>query len=274
MVRIVERRGGIYCCKNTLFYWNLQNLHVYIAKQKANYYFCINQIHEKRIMKKIKLLYINFKNELRNGEIELLRGAVLSKLNDAPVLFHNHVGDNFRYAYPLIQYKRIHKKASILCVEAGVEVIGSLFAAADFSFRLGERIVQMEIESVKAKQMIMQVWKTKFTYRINRWLPLNEENYAIYCQMESLIERYGFLQKKLIGNILSMAKGLDVYFEEQVVCEIIEISTPYMFFYKGVRMMAFNATFKTNVSLPEYAGLGKGVSLGNGILLKKTDKKD
>ena len=45
-------------------------------------------------MGKIKVLYINFKNELQANEIELLRGAVLNKLGDAPVLFHNHVGGN------------------------------------------------------------------------------------------------------------------------------------------------------------------------------------
>lgn len=224
-------------------------------------------------MGKIKVLYINFKNELQANEIELLRGAVLNKLGDAPVLFHNHVGGNYRYAYPLIQYKRVRKKAAIVCIGEGVEVVGSLFAADDFFFRLGNKDVQMEIESVKANQVVVQLWDTEFTYQINRWLPLNEENYVAYQQLDSLMERCDFLQKKLTGNILSMAKGLGIHFEDLVQCRILEIADSYMVTYKGIRMMAFNVTFKSNVSLPEYAGLGKGVSLGNGIIFKKTDKR-
>lgn len=57
-------------------------------------------------MKKIKILCVRFRNELRPFEIEMFRGAVLDKLQEtASVLFHNHVGDGFRYSYPLIQYK-------------------------------------------------------------------------------------------------------------------------------------------------------------------------
>lgn len=75
-------------------------------------------------MKKVKILRIQFHEELKNNEIELFRGAVLSKLQNASVLFHNHIADNFRYAYPLIQYKRIAKRASIVCLEEGTDVIG------------------------------------------------------------------------------------------------------------------------------------------------------
>ncbi len=224
-------------------------------------------------MEKIKLLYIQFENELQANEIELLRGAVLSKLGDAPVLFHNHVGEKFRYGYPLIQYKRIRKKAAIVCAGEGVEAVGSLFAACDFHFRLGNKDVQMAIESVKAKQALMQVWNAEFTYQLSRWMPLNEENYAAYQGLEGLMERCEFLQKKLTGNILSMAKGLGVHLEGRIICKIADVIDSYKVNYKGVRIMAFNITFKTNVSLPEYLGLGKGVSLGNGILFKKTDKK-
>lgn len=219
-------------------------------------------------MRKIRILYIRFRNELQNNEIEMFRGAVLSKLPNASVLFHNHVNDNFRYSYPLIQYKRLFGKAAIVCLEAGTEAVGELFSAGDFSFRIGDRVVRMEIDSIKAQQVLIQPWDTTFTYHLHRWLPFNEENYKAYQQLEGLAERYGFLEKKLTGNILSLAKGLDIYFDTRILCKIIEIESPYWIMYKGVRMMAFNIRFKTNVSLPDNIGIGKGVSLGNGILYK------
>ena len=151
-------------------------------------------------------------------------------------------------------------------MEEGTEAIGELFASGDFCFRIGSRTVRMEIASITARQVLVQLWDTLFVYRLNRWLPLNEENYRVYQTLEGLADRYVFLEKKLIGNILSFAKGMDIYFENRVVCKIVEVEEPYWVSYKGVRMMAFNLCFKSNISLPEGIGLGKGVSLGNGIL--------
>lgn len=217
-------------------------------------------------MRKIKILCVRFSNPLQNNEVELFRGAVLSKLPEASVLFHNHVNDNFRYSYPLIQYKRLFGKAAIVSLEEGTEAIGELFSAGDFCFRIGDRMVKMEIESIRPQQIVVQPWESSFTYRLYRWLPLNEDNYRIYQRLEGLAERYNFLEKKLIGNILSFAKGVGIYFDTRLTCKILEVENPYWITYKGVRMMAFNVRFKTNVSLPDNIGLGKGVSLGNGTI--------
>ena len=100
-------------------------------------------------MSRIKILYVRFRNKLRNDEIEFFRGAVLSKMQDASVLFHNHIGDNFRYSYPLIQYKRLSGKATIVCLEEGTEAIGQFFSAGDFCFQIGTRDVKMEIAFLK-----------------------------------------------------------------------------------------------------------------------------
>ena len=219
-------------------------------------------------MKKINTLYVQFQNEIKNTEIGLFRGAILNKLGDAPILFHNHLGNNYRYSYPLIQYKRIHGKAAIICMKEGTEEIGNLFAATDFCLRIGNRTENMEIASVKAQQTLISLWDSLFTYRLNRWLPLNEENYAKYQELDGIVEQFSFLEKKLTGNILSFAKGLGLHFEDKVTCKIIEAENPYYINYKGVKMMSLNIRFKTNVSLPEYIGLGKGASLGNGIITK------
>jgi transketolase N-terminal domain/subunit len=39
-------------------------------------------------------------------------------------------------------------------------------------------------------------------------------------------------------------------------------------------MTMFDAEFLTNVSIPDYAGLGKGVSVGYGMAVRKKDKKE
>ena len=226
-------------------------------------------------MKKIKLLIVRFENEIDFKEIELFRGAILQLINRENILFHNHLSDKkYNYSYPCIQYKRIGGKAAIVCLEEGTEAIGLVFSKENMNLQVGHRMVEIKIENVNARQINVNVWDNMFAYRIRKWLPLNQENYAKYMAMESLAEKYAMLEKLLTGNILSMAKGLGIHFDKQVECKITEMEEPRLITYKGVKMMAFDAEFKSNVSLPDYIGLGKGVSLGFGTVVRKYEKQN
>lgn len=44
------------------------------------------------------------------------------------------------------------------------------------------------------------------------------------------------------------------------------MSAPYQVTNKGVKLMAFDAEFKTNMSLPDYVGIGKNASIGFGVV--------
>lgn len=226
--------------------------------------------------KYVNTLRIRFKNEIQFKEIVLFRGAVLNKIGeDVNVLFHNHVGVNdFRYSYPLIQYKRINKKAVICCLGEGVECIGEFFMSNGFRMRLGEREVEFEVEGVIPKRNLVQVWTSDFRYRLTNWLPLSGENYNRYKETESVVERVEMLEHILIGNIISFAKGVGVEIESEIICKITQLNDLRVMMYKGVKMLSFNVEFKSNVTLPEFIGLGKGVSVGFGVIRRIISKEN
>ena len=226
------------------------------------------------MMNKTKILTIRFENEIKREEIACFRGAVINAMESANVLFHNHTDDDgLRYAYPLIQYKRINQKAAIVCLGEGTEAIGEFFAGGNFEILLGNREVNLVIDNIDASQCLVQCWDDSFSYHLRRWLPLNKQNYEKYCLMDGIVEKTTFLESLLIGNILSFAKGIGVHFEKQVECKLTEVSEPMSLYYKGVKFMGFDAVLKTNVSVPDYIGLGKGVSLGMGMVkLMKNNK--
>jgi len=217
-------------------------------------------------MDNLKILIVTFSQELQNGEIELFRGAFLKTMDRANVLCHNHIGDKFRYSYPLIQYKRINKKISVVALEEGIAAVSGLSPFQSFDLMIGKREEHMIVESMTANQYVVKICNDLHCYRMDRWIALNESNYLQYCQFESLAEKMLFLEKMLIGNILSFAKGIHLFFDKQVICEITDIDEPYLLYYKNVKMMAFDLKFQTNVSLPDYIGLGKGVSIGHGTI--------
>lgn len=222
-----------------------------------------------------KSLIIQSKNSIRQCEVPLFRGAILNAVKDSETntLFHNHTeGDGFRYAYPLIQYKRIGGCAAIVCFGEGTEAIGEFFAACNFHLRIGDREEDFEIDSVKANQTLIQTWDSEFRYTLRKWLPLSSDNYKEYLSLDGIVAKLQFLQRILTGNILSLCKGLDIFLEKEVTCEITDMEEPRLTTYKGVKMMSFDIAFKSNTTLPDYAGLGKGVSLGFGMV-KRIEKE-
>lgn len=74
-------------------------------------------------MLKVRLLILQFANKLGFQEIPQFRGAAIASLKQNNLFYHNHDKNGLVYRYPRIQYKRIHQKAAIVCVNEGVEAI-------------------------------------------------------------------------------------------------------------------------------------------------------
>lgn len=227
-------------------------------------------------MKYIRALTIITDAEIHQNEVPLFRGAVINSLGEHPNLyFHNHLDDDkFRYAYPLIQYKRLGGKAAIVCVEEGVDIIGQFLTEVNGTLNIGERQITCHTDKIQPARILVQTWEEMFNYHISRWLPLNSQNYQRYKDIEGVVERVSFLENILKANLLSMLKGLDIHLEKELILKITEISDSYLIHHKGVKMMAFNADFKCNLSIPNNIGIGKNASIGCGIVHQLRKDKD
>lgn len=227
--------------------------------------------------KYIRTLTVFYNTDITYKEIPLFRGAVLKSMGDkANLLYHNHTGkDTFRYSYPLIQYKRLGGKATIVCIEEGADVIGQFLSEATESIEIGEREVRCNTERIKPTKLLVQTWKSSFAYQVYRWLPLNKKNYLRYQETEGIIERVSLLENILKGNLLSMLKGLGIYLDDELTVKITHLSDPYILHNKNIALMAFNADFNCNLSIPDNVGIGKNASIGYGVIhrKKKEDKQ-
>ena len=226
-------------------------------------------------MTKVKTLTIQFDTPLRRSELPLFRGAIIAAIPSSNILFHNHDGTTLRYAYPLIQYKRIGGKAAIVCIDEGVEAVGELFAANENrKLKIGETKREFSLERINALQTEVQCWDTCFDYQIRDWLPLNETNYKGFIENDSLIERMKMLEKILIGNILSFAKGIGIRVIPKIEVSITSMENIREVRYKHIPLRCMDIQFKSNISLPNFIGLGKHSSVGFGIITRNNHKKN
>ena len=225
--------------------------------------------------KNIHTLSVIFDTDISYSEIPFFRGAVLKSLgNDANVLFHNHIGDSsYKYSYPFIQYKRLNGKATVTCVEEGIDQIGKILSSFSGKINLGKREVDCEVLKVISDETQIQVKETPIDYTLQRWLPLNTKNYELYHNTEELVDRIRILERILVGNILSFLKGVGIHLEDKITVSICDILNQKVINYKDIKLMSFDIKFESNILLPSYIGIGKNASIGCGLLTKVTNEK-
>lgn len=219
-------------------------------------------------MPKLRYLKVRFAQPIFPYDIPKFRAAVIEKTERKAALFHNHK-DNQQvfYRYPLIQYKVTQKKASIICLESGTDDIHHLLQHRNMELRIGQHIHTFEVEDVDLHYHQVQTWQTTFEYSLLNWLALNQKHLAIWQSLEGdETAQLNLLTSILKGNILAFAKGIDWWIAEQVTLTITKIKQLKPLTFKRKEMLAFTLNFKTNVSLPNYVGLGKGSSIGFGIV--------
>jgi Cas6b C-terminal domain/Cas6b N-terminal domain len=225
-------------------------------------------------MKKIKMLRIQFKNEISEAELTYFRAAVVAQVDKENILFHNHDGEQFRYAYPLIQYKRIHRKAALVCLAEGTEQIMEFFQRRVRTLQIGNRPIDVEIENLYLNEITLQTWDKMFPLHLHQWMPFKAENYQEYHALTEDTDRHAMLERILRGNLLSMAKGLGWWLESEIKVEIGRIHRSRLSEHKDYQAQVFDLDFRTNVYLPEHIGIGKRAGLGFGIVGKVRERAE
>ena len=228
---------------------------------------------------------VAFDTELKAYEIPAFRGAVCEKIGYENDVYHNHNnqgGDKLKYyyRYPKVQYKRYRDRPMLVFVNEGIEAAQHFFGQPSWELTFGGKEHTMKIGNLRVKEFPLQVKEHFMEYRIFRWQALNQRNYEEWQKLDGLLEEVAFLEKKLCGHIISFASGVDWQMETRFEVKILEVIRQHVVKFKGVRVTTFDIRFKTNVFIPEFIGLGKGISHGYGVvrpvwkkLNLKTDQK-
>ena len=219
-------------------------------------------------MESIQQVIVQLDKEIHDFEIPLFRGAVNAVMERGhSILYHNHQNDGYRYSYPLIQYKRINRKAAIVCIGKGVDAIVEFLSVPTSILKIGQRTEEFTIESVQAEEQLTGIDNRMYSYNIANWLPFNSRNHTEFKSLCGLVAQIQMLEGILIGNILAFLKGIDVYVEDRIELFITHISEPKVVNHKGLSLISYDVDFKSNILLPNYIGLGKDSSIGHGVVV-------
>jgi hypothetical protein len=225
-------------------------------------------------MKKIKTSLVVFEEEIEKDSLSSFRAAIAGLVGKDNILFHHHrEDDKYLYRYPLIQYKVINNHPAIFSMEEGAGEVLNLIEKRKNEIKVHGKKMSLNVLNLHLKQSTLQVWDKFFSYHLRHWIALNKNNYKDYNDLLPLKERVLLLEKTLVSHILSFAEGVGWNVDKKIELFINDIHKQRWVKYKNIGLLAFDITFTTNVSLPDYVGLGKAVSVGFGAV-KRIRKKE
>lgn len=207
---------------------------------------------------------------LKSSHIPSFRGSLIKAMGSKThPLMHNHTEEGLRFGYPLVQYNVSEGKGCLVAFdEVGEHILKFFQDNNSVSIVMHKKQFECKLERVQMDNYTPVTSDQPYYYSINQYLPLTGENVAGYDGLMALTDKVCFIESILTGNILSFLKGIGCFMEERIISVITDMKAPSIVKYKGVHFRAFDLHFVSNVSLPDYIGLGKSTSIGMGTIRK------
>jgi hypothetical protein len=211
-------------------------------------------------MRKIQYLHIRFENRLSIEELAVLVDLIAHKMQKKSIFFIPDVD-----RYPLIQYKLNRNRLSMVCLDEGSNDVNYLLQSDDLQFCIADKKITLSIEDFKINYFTLQSWNTQFDYRIHNWIPLGDmDAYISFTQMDKHEKRIGLLQEILSKDLSSIYQELGCEIDNSLE---IDLTSPIKIsFSENMSPAGFSFNFTSNLSIPQYAGLGINAMLGYGTI--------
>lgn len=202
-----------------------------------------------------------------------LRGYVGNKFPEHLILHHHLEGTHYLYTYPKVQYKVIGGVPSILGIDEGADVLKKISGSLD-EIVLGKNNYKVEQKVLYDRESDVKPERMMYYKFVTPWVGLNSKNYQRFNEKKDWNEKKFLLNRVLVGNVLSMCKGLGVIANRRL--EVHSHFDVERVLFKGLEVSGFMGEFKVNFRIPDFFGLGKGVSQGYGTVkeVKYVDSGD
>jgi hypothetical protein len=167
--------------------------------------------------------------------------------------------------YPKVQFRSFENRLAFFGINEGSTLLN------DFTF------INQLLELYQTEEIITDLttpinkigFKTNqtFRYKITDYLPFNEDYYNKWKNIDGFIDRMTFLQDELLKkHIINFCGDLGYSLKDEVNVKLLNFVKRDAKQIKDVSFIRCHVVFETNVQLPQYIGLGKFKSKGNGVL--------
>ena len=193
-----------------------------------------------------------------------VKGVFMRQYPDEPIIPMLDGSYRDRFLYPRVQVKILNEQIYIIGVHEGVDSVLSLaekFKEFDFG-NITFEVEDTDIEDVK-QQFIPSSRLVRYRF-ITPWVALNHMTGGRYRFLTNQ-EKPSFLNRLLGQNIIFLANEVGVKLEDDIFTKV-KVSSLFPRPVDENKCGAFMGEFKTNFVLPNYIGVGNGITRGFGTI--------
>ena len=174
-----------------------------------------------------------------------------------------------KFSYPRVQVKILNEQIYIIGIKEGVEPVLSIpdkIKELDFG-NITFTINDFEEETLK-QQFALSSTVVKYSF-LTSWAALNLVTGKKYRSIP-FKKKKSYLNKLLGVNLIFLAKEMGVPIDKGVYTKL-EIPNLHPKSIDDNKWKSFKGDFKTNIILPNYIGLGNGITRGYGTISGQFD---
>ena len=193
-----------------------------------------------------------------------VKGVLMNQFPDEEIVPMLDGSYRDKYLYPRVQVKILNEQIYIIGIGEGVEsvkVIAKKMEFMDFG-NITFQVLNNEIEEHSDRfQPVAKLIRYRF---VTPWVALNQTTGSRYRLLNN-VDRVNFLNRLLGQNIVFMAREMGMELEENIFTKV----TLSSLFPKPVdenNWGSFDGEFRANFVLPNYLGIGNGITRGYGAL--------
>lgn len=172
--------------------------------------------------------------------------------------------------YPLIQFKTRYQQGRLqpmlVVIGEKIKELKKEWLADPLTIHLQNRKQPIAVTDWKLLPFPLRTDKGFHTYNLFNYHPFNQENYARYRNLVTEKEKNAFLQQLLVQHLDAFMLGVGWQPDPPIQVKGIQLLKPKLIPYQNYQAQCYDLRFHSNLWIPEHIGLGKGVSLGFGVL--------
>ncbi len=194
---------------------------------------------------------------------EMLRLAVNGRWKDRELLHGHDKQGKSAYRFPLIRYIPSQNPA-IVGLDGSLDVLEDIYQGMGKDIYTPSNNYTIEASELRGRDFDFGETDTLLELKtLTPWIGLNTSNYQKYIKAGRKKDRIALLESIWKGNILALAKGLDINVDWRIMAKIVDLREINLNI-KGTPVLGLNARIVTNTKIPQWLGIGKHVTLGFG----------
>ena len=201
-----------------------------------------------------------------------VKGVIMKQYPDSEIVPMLNGSYREKFLYPRVQVKILNERIYLIGIAEGVDPIKSILPKLT-SLNFGNITFEVSDNKIEETRDNFIGTSKLNSYRfVTPWIALNQNTGKKYRSLKNK-DRINYLNKLLAQNIIFMGKEMGVELNEDIHLKL-NLSSLLPKSIDDKNWGAFDGEFSVNFLLPNYLGIGNGITRGYGTIFKLLNKVD